>query len=249
MIRIAICDDNEDFRQYEYGLVNGIMYSINCVCETDFFQSGNELLTKGEQVAGYNIILLDINMPGIDGIKTAEKIREYTEEVFIVFVTSFISYALEGYKVGATRYLLKSSESLKRELKECLETITRKLNYFENINSVLREHLACSKHTFGFIEGELKVPLDKIIYIESNLHRLFFHILDRPEKYSVYDKLDNVEEKLAGYGFCRVHKSYLVNMKYVESITRYSAELYNGIKINVSKARYNNAREQFMRCQ
>ncbi len=178
MIRIAICDDNEDFRQYEYGLVNDIMYSINCVCETDFFQSGNELLTKGEQVAGYNIILLDINMPGIDGIKTAEKIREYTEEVFIVFVTSFISYALEGYKVGATRYLLKSSESLKRELKECLETITRKLNYFENINSVLREHLACSKHTFGFIEGELKVPLDKIIYIESNLHRLFFHILD-----------------------------------------------------------------------
>ena len=99
MIRIAICDDNEDFRQYEYGLVNDIMYSINCVCETDFFQSGNELLTKGEQVAGYNIILLDINMPGIDGIKTAEKIREYTEEVFIVFVTSFISYALEGYKV------------------------------------------------------------------------------------------------------------------------------------------------------
>lgn len=73
MIRIAICDDNEDFRQYEYGLVNDIMYSMNCVCETDLFQSGSELIAKGEQVAGYNIILLDINMPGIDGIKTARE--------------------------------------------------------------------------------------------------------------------------------------------------------------------------------
>ena len=84
MIRIAICDDNEDFRQYEYGLVNDIMYSINCVCETDFFQSDNELLIKGEQVAHYNIILFDINMTGIDGIKPVEKITEYTEQVFIV---------------------------------------------------------------------------------------------------------------------------------------------------------------------
>jgi len=249
MIRVAICDDNEDFRQYEYGLVNDIMYSMNCVCEIDFFQSGMELIGKGEQVALYNIILLDINMPGIDGIKTAEKIRDYTEDVFIVFVTAFISYVLEGYKVGAARYLLKDSGSLKKELKECLEVITSKINYFENGNSVLRKHLAYSKHTFRFIEGELKVSLDNIIYIESNLHRLYFHIVDEAERYSVYDKLDNVEEKLAGYGFCRVHKSYLVNMKYVESITRYSAELYNGMKINVSKARYNNARKQFMRCQ
>ena len=234
MIRIAICDDNEDFRQYEYGLVNDIMYSINCVCETDFFQSGNELLTKGEQVAGYNIILLDINMPGIDGIKTAEKIREYTEEVFIVFVTSFISYALEGYKIEVTRYVLKDRCHLKNNIYEALDVILSKM-----------------RHLSKYIEYEFNVGIRKlypedIIYVESTLHKLTFHVnKDGEFIYSIYMKLDDVEKALSDGCMCRIHKSFLVNMRYAIHIERYSIKLYEEIQLPVAQKRFTKAKNCF----
>lgn len=83
--------------------------------------------------------------------------------------------------------------------------------------------------TFDFQEGKTTISLENILYIESNLHRLIFYMAGEDAvHYTIYTKLDDVAESLQNKGFCRIHKSYLVNLKYVESVERYRAVLSNG---------------------
>ena len=111
MLSIAICDDEEYFRITEKQLILKYMAGKNCECMIDMYESGKELLALRSAISQYNIIFLDVNMEEIDGIETAKEIRKITKDVFIVFVTAFITYALEGYKVDAVRYLIKDHES------------------------------------------------------------------------------------------------------------------------------------------
>ncbi len=80
------------------------------------------------------------------------------------------------------------------------------------------------------------MPLDKILYIESNLHKLKFFVLEGEKKeYQMYGKLDKVSEDMRNYGFTRIHQSFLVNMKYVIGVKRYTARLTDGTEISISK--------------
>lgn len=234
MLSIAICDDEEYFRIREKQLILKYMSEKDCKCTIDTFESGKTLLNLKESLSQYDIIFLDINMEEIDGIETAKEIRKITEDVCLVFVTAFITYAPEGYKVNAMRYLLKDDECLENAINECLETILQKILFEVN------------KMYFEFQEGKRKICLENIVYIESNLHRLVFHMAGKDEvKYTIYTKLDDMDELLRDSGFCRIHKSYLVNLKYVESVERYKAILSTGENLAISKARYLDTRNEF----
>lgn len=238
MLHIAICDDEEYYRVREYKAIANFMRNIKRRFEIDVFESGVEIINMGAAVSKYDIIFLDINIDRFDGIETAKVIRRYTRETYIAFVTAFIDYSLDGYKVNAVRYLLKDGRNLEEEIEECLETIIEMMNYVGD------------SYVFEFQQGILKIHFDDILYIESSLHKLFFHFIDgEKSEYSMYEKLDNMEKLLTCYGFFRVHKSYLVNMKYVKNMERYSAEMCDGTKINISKARYMETRENFIGCQ
>lgn len=90
------------------------------------------------------------------------------------------------------------------------------------------------------------ISLENILYIESNLHRLIFYMAGEDAvHYTIYTKLDDVAESLQNKGFCRIHKSYLVNLKYVESVERYRAVLSNGKSLAISKARFLDTRNEF----
>ena len=78
----------------------------------------------------YQIIFLDINMKQMDGIETAKNVRAYTEESFVVFVTAYIDYSLEGYQVGASRYILKNNLNFREQIYECMDAITKKMKCF-----------------------------------------------------------------------------------------------------------------------
>lgn len=222
MLSIAICDDEEYFRITEKQLILKYMAGKNCECMIDMYESGKELLALKSAISQYHIIFLDVNMEEIDGIETAKEIRKITKDVFIVFVTAFITYALEGYKVDAVRYLIKDHESLE------------KMDYEEN------------EMTFDFQEGKTTISLENLIYVESNLHRLVFYMAGEDAvHYTIYTKLDDVAELLQNKGFCRIHKSYLVNLKYVKSVERYRAVLSNGKSLAISKARFLDTRNEF----
>lgn len=239
MIHIAICDDEENFLFLEKKLIQAYMKNHSYQYCINTFSSGMDFLQEINTVSEFDIIFLDINMDQVDGIETAKRIREYGSQAYIVFVTAFITYALEGYKVDAIRYLLKEKDSLEPSMEECLDRIIQKMNYKEN------------KETFFFLEGEKTLCPDDIVYIESNLHKLTFHLTNRKTtSYSMYEKLDVLDQRLCSYGFCRIHKSFLVNLKYVESVERYTVKLKERIchksHLSISQSRYKKTKEQFI---
>lgn len=236
MFHMAICDDEEYFRLREKKLLEQYMENRGYECRIDLFASGKELIDKADSTLPYDVVFLDISMEEMDGLETAGKLRELSATVCIVFVTAYITYALDGYKVGAVRYLLKEEESLESALKECLDTITDRMN---------EDNAVCE---FDFQNGKKSIPADAILYAESRLHKVLFFVMeDEVREYSRYDRLNDVEKELRQYGFRRVHQSFLVNMKYARGVERYRVSLENGTEISISKKYYKDVEKEYIR--
>lgn len=238
MLRIAICDDEKHFRLREKELIEKYMEEREYSFQIDLYVSGEELLSAPDSVLKYDVIFLDISMEELDGLKTAEAIRELSVDVCIVFVTAYITYVLEGYKVDAVRYLLKEDDSLESAIAECLNAIIKRIDYKKTM------------YELDFQNGKKKLPADSIVYVESRLHKVIFHVPEaEPTEYFRYDRLDAVEKELQKYGFCRVHQSFLVNMKYAKNVTRYILLLENGEEISISKKYYKSVETEYIRRQ
>ena len=96
---------------------------------------------------------------------------------------------------------------------------------------------------FQFVEGEAILKVDDIIYIETNKHKNLFYTKDKT--YSIYRKLNEIEEELAGLDFVRIHQSFLVNMRYVDKISSYIMRLTTGEELSVPKSRYQYVKQTF----
>ncbi|MBP3507975.1 MAG: response regulator transcription factor [Lachnospiraceae bacterium] len=228
MLKIAICDDDNYYLTFEEGLIQEYVNHENINCEIALFTSGFELLNALNDNAKFDIIFLDIEMSMLNGIETAKRIRKLNSNVYLVFVTAFITYAIEGYKMQAFRYIVKEHESFEGTLKECMDAILQENNYARKTVS------------FKFREGTLELLPEEIVYVESDGHKVNFKILKGSKEivYTRYDKLDAIEKKLDGYGFCRIHKSYLVNLRYIKKVEGHHVELKNGVFLNIAKSKY-----------
>lgn len=235
MFRIAICDDESLFAEELRELLSGYMMEKGLVFEIDIYGSGEALIELGIEVIKYTAVFLDINMERVDGIRAAEKIREVSKEVFIVFVTAFVNYSLEGYRLDVVRYLLKGNVDFPSMVNECVDALMDKLSY------------SVTKREFDFKEGKREISLERLLYVESNLHKLEFHVMEDDLKiYTMYETLNALENKLAAKDFVRIHQSYLVNIKYIKNVVRYKVILTNGIELVIPKARYTYVKEQFI---
>lgn len=96
---------------------------------------------------------------------------------------------------------------------------------------------------YPFVEGRRKLRTEDIIYIETARHKNIFHT--KEETFSLYRKLNEIEEDLKEMGFLRIHQSYLVNMRYIEKISSYILRLDNGKEISVPKSRYRNVKQRY----
>lgn len=238
MFRIAICDDESYFAENLKELISSYMLDKGIIFKIDIYSSGEAIVKLGIEVVQYTVVFLDISMEKINGIMTAEKIREVSREVFIVFVTAFMDYSLEGYRLDAVRYLLKSNANFQSTVNECMDAVMDKLNY------------SVAKRTFNFKEGTKEVSLERLLYIESNLHKLEFHVMEDTMKlYTMNETLNVLEDKLADKSFIRTHQSYLVNIKYIKNVVRYKVILTNGVELVIAKARYASVKEQFISYQ
>ena len=234
MIQIAICDDEEYFHKKEKAIISNYMNQRKISFQIDLYSSGKELLEKKEELQKYTMIFLDVSMEELDGIQTASRIRKFSSKVYLVFVTAFITYALEGYKVDAVRFIIKDEACLENAIAECLTAIFNRM-----------EHVS-KKRIFAFLEGRKELLLEQILFVESNLHKLTFFLQGNDVKYTMYERLDEIADILEPYHFCRIHKSYLVNLRYVEMIERYQLQLYNGTKLSIAKPRYPEVRNEVM---
>lgn len=231
MLRIAICDDEKYDRDRIQALLLEYLETHNLNASIDLFSSGKEFLSERDNLVKYDIVFLDINMEEIDGIQTAQEMRSFQSDTCIVLVTAFINYVLEGYKVGAVRYIMK--DALDVQIKECMDAIIQKMQFREI--------------TFPFLEGDRTLYTDNILYVESRKHKCIFSCMERENvTYQLYGKLDQIEIELERYGFLRIHKSFLVNMKHVKRISNYIAVMDSGDEFPVSRLRFTKARESFV---
>lgn len=238
MFKIAICDDETVFAEELREMVSACLTEKGILFEIDLFESGEALAALGVELVRYTAVFLDINMEGMDGIEAAGKIRALSKEVFIVFVTAYISYSLEGYRLNAVRYLLKGDLNFFGIVQECMEAMIERLNY------------AVVKKEFAFREGRKEVALERLLYVESRLHKLEFHVMEDAMKvYTMYQTLDKVQDMLGDDGFVRIHQSYLVNLRHISSVSKYKAVLTDKTELAVPKARYADVRARFTQYQ
>ena len=241
MLQVAICDDEQFYREKIQTLLIQYFNQKNLEYTIHPYRSGEEFLSQCENSVKYDIVFMDISMKELDGIQTASQIRAFHSDTQLVFVTAFIDYALEGYKVNAVRYIMK--DTMDTAITECMDTILQKMRL--------------SQVTFSFMDGEATLYTDNILYVESQKHKSFFHYMqsgaansstDRSGivTYQIYEKLDLIEQRLSGYGFLRIHKSYLVNMKHIRRLSNYTAFLDTGEELPVPRLRYQSVKELFV---
>ena len=185
MLEIAICDDELFYREKlgkllkRYLQKHGLQYAISD------FKSGEEFLEQCSNRAKYDIVFLDISMEKMNGMQTAQQIRAFQSDTSIVFVTAFIEYAPEGYKVGAERYILKDSPD--EAVSECMDAILRKRKG--------------SQVQFTFLEGEKKIYIDNLLYVESRKHKVVFFYMEK--------EIVNYQKNCPAAVFCAFIKAIL----------------------------------------
>ena len=226
-MNILICDDDKSDSDVLRTLIDKYDSEKNIGAEVFCYETGADLLDAMESIDP-DIIFLDINMEGMDGLTLAGQIRSQYEEVPIVLVPAFINYALDGYKVRASRFLVK--DDLDKTLPDCMDDICRQLQ--KKTRHIL----------FSCVEGQVDIKLREIVFIETTGHKSIIHL--ESKDYHLYESMDEIEGKLKIYGFLRVHQSYMVNLRFVRRINNYILTLDNGYEIKVPKARYKQVRQE-----
>lgn len=238
MIKIAIIDDEMRLAKKLEGIVSNYMNEEKHLFHIDTFTSGEEFIKLGIKMAEYQIVCLDVRMNGMNGMEVARKIRECDQDVHIIFVTAYMDFSIEGYKVGAIRFILKDDPVFEVSMHEALKEACKKI-------AGVPESLF-----FSFKEGSMMIPVDKIVYVESKAHNAVFNVREDSsnvyKKYSIRNRLVDVEEKLGQYGFIRVHKSYLVNCKYIDSMTNYKAYLSDQKVLSIPKNKYREIKNKYI---
>lgn len=214
MIKIAICDD-------DLIILNQTKKLIEDYKKKDFdiyvYKSGEELL---ESKSIFDIIFLDIDMIGINGIETAKRIRLYDKQVKIIYVTNYTDYTYSAFSVHAFGYLVKPIKE-----KDLHEQLNEALSYMVEYKEYLMEFITN--------EGLVRVDLNKIYYFEYESRKVLMRTNDKT--YILKEKISDISTKMKEYGFEMPHKSFVVNLYNVKSIKGYDIYMMNGSIVPLSQ--------------
>lgn len=231
-MRCAICDDDYSFLQSLHGRLAAYCGQKAIDCECQFFITPSEfLLAAMSEAPVFDIVFLNVDNGFWDGINIARTIRRAGSQMMIIFVSDHVDFALEGYNVGAFRYLMKAD--LDKTFTDAMDAAVA--NLAPTVESI---KVKSGKET-------LRIFLSDIAYAESMKRTITFVFADGRPPLTVYKKLSDLEEELGGKGFLRVHKSYLVNMLYVETIKNYHVFLEDGTQLPTTRQNYAELQDVF----
>ena len=219
MIRIAIVEDAAFDRQVlrdclrEYGQETGTELLIT------EFTGGTAFLEQYQE--DLDLIFMDIMMDGLDGLTTARKLRRRDDKVLLVFVTSMLQYAVQGYSVDAMDFIIKPVTYT--GLKLCMDRVVRRLN-----------ETAPVRLRFTNREGTHSVDAAEICYIESLEHKIVVHTVQGEIQSDM--SLAAAEKMVKALPFFRCHVSYLVNLRYVDRVSGNDVWV-NGDRLAISRYR------------
>ena len=200
MIRIGIVEDEKSQAVYLEKCLERFAQENQVSFQIDSYTDGMDLVEEYRPV--YDILFLDIEMPLLDGMTAAERIRAKDPEVLMIFVTNLAQYAIRGYGVGALDYMLKpvTYPALALKLQKALRILAGRQS-----RSIL----------IRYQDEIVKLPALAICYVEVRDHQLVYHTRER--EYREINTLRHAEESL-GEGFARCNQCYLVNLRHVTGI-------------------------------
>lgn len=231
-MRIAIAEDEKRYSDQLQELLKKFGAENQIEMQLFSFSNGAELLEHFR--GGWDMILLDMDMPAMNGMDTARAIRQLDPEVLIMFITNLAQYALNGYEVQAFDYMLKpvSYSALAMKLKLALRVLQKNEDRSITLNQ----------------DGELfRVPLSHLYYVEIYSHRLCYHTMEQNIDINSTRTLSDLEQELKPDGFVRCHKSILVNARYVDHI-KGCALTVAGYEIPISKNRRGEVLKELLAC-
>lgn len=233
MIKIAFCDDDMEVLHQMNELLDRYRVERNEDITYAAFQSPFELLTEIEKGIRPDILFLDVVMPGQNGMDVAKEIRQYDTNMKIIFLTSSPEFAVESYSVGAYFYQLKPiwEES-----------------FFRLMNAVLVE---CEKKKKNSLilrskDGITRIDLQQLEYCEVLGRKLLFH-LENGAVLESAGSLDDLAGQLMQYSnFFRPHRSFLVNMEYIQNISSRSIKMVNDAEIPIPHGKCSEIKNTYM---
>ena len=228
-LQIAVCEDLEQERFRLGQMIQRYAKEKSLALQLHLFSNGEDLLLSIQQSGFYHILFLDIYMPGLSGIETAERIRSTGCNAAIIFATTSIEHGLESFRVRAADYLTKPfhQADVDRTLDWCLAHMPDSL-----------------RRITVYSEGEWQeLTLSSILYVEVLGHRSYIHTQKR--SIVVSQTLGNLEAVIDSRDFLRCHRSYLINMNHVQSFQKHCFIMSNGTTIPISIANRSRVRNTF----
>lgn len=233
MIKIAFCDDDMEVLHQMNELLDRYRVERNEDITYAAFQSPFELLTEIEKGIRPDILFLDVVMPGQNGMDVAKEIRQYDTNMKIIFLTSSPEFAVESYSVGAYFYQLKPiwEESFFRLMDAVLAECEKK----KKNSLILRSK-----------DGITRINLQQLEYCEVLGRKLLFH-LENGAVLESAGSLDDLAGQLMQYSnFFRPHRSFLVNMEYIQNISSRSIKMVNDAVIPIPHGKCSEIKNTYM---
>ena len=233
-MHIAICDDEKNIRELLGRRILNLYPEANII----FFLSGEELLLSDQRI---DILFLDIQMQGRNGMETAREFRKKGNKSILIFVTALEDYVFQAFDVGAFHYLVKPMDDTKfadvlhRAVKEYREQEAN-----ENKQKIKNHESETDYLIINNRGTHTRVMLDDIIYAEVFNRKVVLHKKDSQIEY--YGKMSDLQGK-AGDSFFRPHRAYLVNLKYVEKYDATTIYMERGTAL-MAKQKY----PEFVKC-
>ena len=219
MIYIAICDDEKHMSAHIRSCVSDFFRKKNRETSLRMFSSGEELLSYNGQI---DILFLDIQMKGMDGMETARKLRADQFRGFLVFITVLKEMVFQSFEVQAYDYLVKPVDE--KQFEKTMERL------YASMQNASEDSLLVQK---GY-EGRI-IPKDEIVFCEVIDRKIYLNLASG-DVVDYYERIENLEAKLDKH-FYRCHRSYLINLKHLKGYKNGTACMDNGKKIPVSRLR------------
>lgn len=231
MIKVGICDDNEIFLKEIQKIIMDYLQSKHITVDTHIYLEGEKLLKDlNKETYPFDLLFLDVDMPHIDGIELAQKIRQIDKKVLLVFLTSIEDRVYETFKFNTFRFIRKLFR--RTEIKECLDAAIE----------VLQKHQ--ETYVLKSQEGLVKLPIEDIISI-TYINR---HLEMETTTGCYISKVVPFKEIIQQFkdkNFVCIHRSAMVNVKYIKTINKTFIKLDNNQKLSISRYKFNEIFEVF----
>ena len=230
MLKIAICDTDSDSRERIADLALKTLFHIVEVT-FQFYENGIQIIDEViENSFSADILITDVVLPKIDGMKTVRLLRKFGLKTEVIFISEAVEYSMAGYQYHAFAFLKKPISVL--EFESVIQRYVReKIRYSTDFLQVA-------------IRGNFyNINLKKVLYFESKGRKI--RAVENDEVIEFYQKMDYLETQLEKNGFIRIHQSYIVNTLYVSFINSSVITLSHGIQLPVSKKYVNRTKDAF----